>query len=107
MMLLLWGSAVLSAAVDNIPYVATMAPVVQQITADGPLAGHEGLWWSLLLGADLGGNATAIGASANVVVTGIAKRNGHPISFWEFTKYGSVVAVVTLAIATPYVLLRY
>ena len=107
MMLLLWGSAVLSAAVDNIPYVATMAPVVQQLTAEGPLAGDNGLWWSLLLGADLGGNATAIGASANVVITGIAKRNGHPISFWEFTKYGSVVAVVTLAIATPYVLLRY
>jgi Na+/H+ antiporter NhaD/arsenite permease-like protein len=107
MLLLLWGSAVLSAVVDNIPYVATMAPVVQQLTAEGPLAGKEGLWWSLLLGADLGGNATAIGASANVVVTGIAKRNGHPISFWEFTKYGSVVAAATLAIATPYVLLRY
>lgn len=107
MMLLLWGSAVLSAVVDNIPYVATMAPVVQQLVADGPLADREGLWWALLLGADLGGNATAIGASANVVVTGIAKRNGHPISFWEFTKYGSVVAVVTLAISTPYLLLRY
>ena len=107
MMLLLWGSAVLSAAVDNIPYVATMAPVVEQLVADGPLAGDRGLWWALLLGADLGGNATPIGASANVVITGIAKRNGHPISFWEFTKYGSVVAAVTLAIATPYVLLRY
>ncbi len=107
MVLLLWGSALLSAAVDNIPYVATMAPVVQQLTTEGPLAGREGLWWALLLGADLGGNATAIGASANVVVTGIAKRNGHPISFWEFTKYGSVVAAVTLVIATPYVLLRY
>ena len=107
LMLLLWGSAVLSAVVDNIPYVATMAPVVQQLVAEGPLAGREGLWWALLLGADLGGNATAIGASANVVVTGIARRNGHPISFWEFTRYGSVVALVTLAIATPYVLLRY
>ena len=107
MMLLLWGSAVLSALVDNIPYVATMAPVVQQLVESGPLAGKEGLWWALLLGADLGGNATAIGASANVVVTGIAKRNGHPISFWEFTRYGSVVALVTLAVSTPYLLLRY
>lgn len=107
MMLLLWGSAVLSALVDNIPYVATMAPVVEQLVNQGPLAGNQGLWWALLLGADLGGNATAIGASANVVVTGIAKRNGHPISFWEFTKYGSVVAAVTLALATPYLLLRY
>lgn len=108
LMLLLWGSAVLSAVVDNIPYVATMAPVVDQlVNGDGPFQGREGLWWALLLGADLGGNATAIGASANVVVTGIAKRNGHPISFWEFTRYGAVVAVVTLGIATPYLLLRY
>lgn len=107
MMLLLWGSAVLSAVVDNIPYVATMAPVVQQLAEDGPFAGNQGLWWALLLGADLGGNATAIGASANVVITGIAKRNGHPISFWEFFKYGSVVALVTVAISSPYLLLRY
>lgn len=108
MMLLLWGSAVLSAMIDNIPYVATMAPVVEQLVADGgPFAGQAGLWWALLLGADLGGNATAIGASANVVVTGIARRSGHPISFWEFTRYGSVVALVTLIIATPYLLLRY
>ncbi|MBK9696975.1 MAG: ArsB/NhaD family transporter [Propionibacteriaceae bacterium] len=108
MMLLLWGSALLSAIVDNIPFVATMAPVVDQLVGgQGPLAGQNGLWWALLLGADLGGNATAIGASANVVVTGIAKRSGHPISFWEFTRYGSVVALVTVAIATPYLLLRY
>ncbi|MGB7962111.1 MAG: ArsB/NhaD family transporter [Propionicimonas sp.] len=108
MMLLLWGSAALSAIIDNIPFVATMAPVVDQlVNGDGPFKGQNGLWWALLLGADLGGNATAIGASANVVVTGISKKNGHPISFWEFTRYGSVVAVVTLAIATPYLLLRY
>ena len=108
MMVILWGSAVMSAIVDNIPFVATMAPVVDQlVSGTGPFAGQNGLWWALVLGADLGGNATAIGASANVVVAGIAKRNGHPISFWEFTRYGSVVAVVTLAIATPYLLLRY
>lgn len=108
MMLLLWGSAALSAIIDNIPFVATMTPVVDQlVSGTGPFAGQNGLWWALVLGADLGGNATAIGASANVVVAGISKRNGHPISFWEFTRYGSVVAVVTLAIATPYLLLRY
>jgi Na+/H+ antiporter NhaD/arsenite permease-like protein len=108
MMLILWGSAALSAIVDNIPFVATMSPVVDQLVrGDGPLQGQNGLWWALVLGADLGGNATAIGASANVVVTGIAKRSGHPISFWEFTKYGALVAVVTLGIATPYLLLRY
>jgi Na+/H+ antiporter NhaD/arsenite permease-like protein len=108
MMLILWGSAALSAIVDNIPFVATMSPVVDQLVrGEGPLQGQNGLWWALVLGADLGGNATAIGASANVVVTGIAKRSGHPISFWEFTKYGALVAVVTLGIATPYLLLRY
>lgn len=108
MMLILWGSAALSAIVDNIPFVATMSPVVDQLVrGDGPLQGQNGLWWALVLGADLGGNATAIGASANVVVTGIAKRSGHPISFWEFTKYGALVAVVTLGIAAPYLLLRY
>lgn len=108
MMLLLWGSAALSAIIDNIPFVATMTPVVDQlVSGTGPFAGQNGLWWALVLGADLGGNATAIGASANVVVAGISKRNGHPISFWEFTRYGSVVAVVTLVIATPYLLLRY
>jgi Na+/H+ antiporter NhaD/arsenite permease-like protein len=108
MMLILWGSAALSAIVDNIPFVATMAPVVDQLVGgSGPFAGQKGLWWALVLGADLGGNATAIGASANVVVAGIAKKSGHPISFWEFTRYGVVVSVVTLAIATPYLLLRY
>jgi Na+/H+ antiporter NhaD/arsenite permease-like protein len=107
LLLVLWGSALLSALVDNIPYVATMAPVVGQLVHTGPLAGQHGLWWALLLGADLGGNATAIGASANVVVAGIAKRNGHPISFAEFTRYGALVAVASLLIATPYVLLRF
>lgn len=108
MMVLLWGSAVLSAIVDNIPFVATMTPVVSELVAPGgQYAGENGLWWALVLGADLGGNATAIGASANVVVAGIAKRNGHALSFWEFTRYGLVVAVVTLLIATPYLLWRY
>ncbi|MEQ7128201.1 ArsB/NhaD family transporter [Actinopolymorpha sp. B11F2] len=106
--LLLFGSAVLSAIIDNIPFVTTMSPVVAQLVApDGPLAGETVLWWALALGADLGGNATAIGASANVVVLGIAKRNGHPISFWEFTKYGLVVAAATVLLSLPYLWLRY
>ena len=84
------GSAVLSGVVDNIPYVATMAPLVAGLVAGSGGSTQGGaLWWALALGADLGGNATAVGASANVVVTGIAARNGHPISFWTFTKYGS------------------
>ncbi|MFD2078846.1 Na+/H+ antiporter NhaD [Actinopolymorpha cephalotaxi] len=102
------GSALLSAIVDNIPFVATMAPVVAELTGPhGPLAGQTGLWWALALGADLGGNATAVGASANVVALGIAKRNGFPISFWEFTKYGALVAAISVALALPYLLLRY
>jgi Na+/H+ antiporter NhaD/arsenite permease-like protein len=104
---LLWVSALLSAIVDNIPYVAAMSPVVAELVdADGG-ARSQVLWWSLALGADLGGNATAVGASANVVILGLAARSSRPISFWEFTKYGLVVAVVTVALAMPYLWLRY
>jgi Na+/H+ antiporter NhaD/arsenite permease-like protein len=105
---LLWLSAALSALVDNIPYVATMSPVVAQlVNTAGGTSQSQVLWWSLALGADLGGNATAVGASANVVVLGIAERAGHRISFWQFTKYGLVVAVITIAISMPYLWLRY
>jgi Na+/H+ antiporter NhaD/arsenite permease-like protein len=105
---LLWGSAVISAVVDNIPYVATMSPVTADlVAAEGGGAQARSLWWSLALGADLGGNATAVGASANVIVIGLAEKAGHKITFWGFTKYGLVVAAATLAVATPYVLLRY
>jgi Na+/H+ antiporter NhaD/arsenite permease-like protein len=107
-MVLLWGSAVLSALVDNIPYVATMSPVVaEMVNADGGGDSSQVLWWSLALGADLGGNATAVGASANVVVLGLAERAGKRISFWQFTKYGLVVTVVTVGLAVPYLWLRY
>jgi Na+/H+ antiporter NhaD/arsenite permease-like protein len=106
---MLIGSAVLSGVVDNIPYVATMAPLVHDLVGSG--AGlppqQQSLWWALALGADLGGNATAIGASANVVITGIAKRNGHPITFWTFTKYGLVVTAVTISLCVPWLALRY
>jgi Na+/H+ antiporter NhaD/arsenite permease-like protein len=105
---LLWGSAALSGLVDNIPYVATMSPVVAELVqAEGGGTQAKSLWWSLALGADLGGNATAVGASANVVVLGLAERAGHRISFWDFTKYGLIVTVATVAIATPYIVLRY
>ena len=103
---LLVGSAVFSGIVDNIPFVATLAPLVNDLVQAGG-APAEPLWWALALGADLGGNATAIGASANVVVLGIAARNGHPISFWTFTKYGLIVTAVTIALCIPYLWLRY
>ncbi len=107
-LLLLGGSAVLSGIVDNIPYVATMSPLVSNLVAQvsDPVQA-EALWWSLALGADFGGNLTAIGASANVVVLGIAKRSGHPISFWEFTRKGAIVTLITIVIAAPYLWLRY
>ncbi|MFG3101103.1 SLC13 family permease [Streptomyces sp. NPDC048182] len=106
-MTLLGGSAVLSGIVDNIPYVATMAPITSDLVHDMGGSGDHVLWWALALGADLGGNATAIGASANVVVLGIAERNRQPISFWQFTKYGLVVTAATVSIALAYVWLRY
>ena len=107
-MLILFVSALLSGIIDNIPYVAAMSPIVQQLTegiADPVQA--DALWWSLAIGADFGGNLTAIGASANVVVLGIAKRSGFPISFWQFTKKGAIVTLVTILLAAPYLWLRY
>jgi Na+/H+ antiporter NhaD/arsenite permease-like protein len=105
---LLWGSGLLSGLIDNIPYVATVTPLVQTLVdAGGGAAQANALWWALALGADLGGNSTAVGASANVVVIGIAARAGHPITFWRFTKYGSVVALVTIAVSWLYLYLRY
>ncbi|WP_329241390.1 ArsB/NhaD family transporter [Streptomyces sp. NBC_01478] len=104
---MLGASAVLSGVVDNIPYVATMAPITSDLVQNMGGAGDHVMWWALALGADLGGNATAIGASANVVVLGIAERNRQPITFWQFTKYGLIVTAVTVAISLGYVWLRY
>jgi Na+/H+ antiporter NhaD/arsenite permease-like protein len=107
-MLVLFVSALLSGVIDNIPYVATMSPLVAELAAQVPDPGHaQALWWALALGADFGGNLTAVGASANVVVLGIAARNGTPISFWDFTKKGAVITLISIAIAAPYLWLRY
>jgi Na+/H+ antiporter NhaD/arsenite permease-like protein len=102
---LLWLSGIASAIVDNIPYTATMIPVVERLGASGmPI---EPLWWSLALGACLGGNATIVGASANVVTANLAGRAGHPIGFALFFRYGAVVAVMSLVISTVYLYARY
>jgi Na+/H+ antiporter NhaD/arsenite permease-like protein len=107
-MLILFVSALLSGIIDNIPYVATMSPLVLDLSQSIANPVHaEALWWSLALGADFGGNMTAVGASANVVVLGIAARAGTPISFWEFTKKGAIVTVITIVVAAPYLWLRY
>jgi Na+/H+ antiporter NhaD/arsenite permease-like protein len=84
-----------------------MIPMVQDISASiGPDLAQP-LWWSLSLGACLGGNATLIGASANVVSASICTKNGYPITFGDFTKYGMVITFISLIISTAYVLLRY
>ncbi|HYP40717.1 MAG TPA: ArsB/NhaD family transporter [Chloroflexia bacterium] len=102
--LLLWVSGVASGIIDNIPYTATMVPIVQELGRTMP---SEPLWWSLALGACLGGNATAVGASANVIVLSLAERAGYRVSFLQFLKYGVPVTVVSLLISTVYVWLRY
>ncbi len=102
---ILWFSAGASAIIDNIPYTATAIPIVQELIAGGLPA--EPLWWALALGACLGGNLTIIGASANIVVANLAIREEHPIHFWEFLKYGSVVVGASMLISTVYLWVRY
>jgi Na+/H+ antiporter NhaD/arsenite permease-like protein len=102
---LLWLSGIASAIVDNIPYTATMIPVVQELGRREVMI--EPLWWALALGACLGGNATIIGASANVVVANLAGQAGHPITFGAFFRYGALVAVLSLGISSVYLYLRY
>jgi Na+/H+ antiporter NhaD/arsenite permease-like protein len=107
-MSLLGVSAVLSGIVDNIPYVASMSPVVAELSKSIPeSAGDVVLWWALAFGADFGGNATIIGASANVVAVGLAKKSGIHISFWQFAKYGIPVTFLSVIMVVPYLLLRY
>ncbi|MDP9372741.1 MAG: ArsB/NhaD family transporter, partial [Chloroflexota bacterium] len=103
--LILWLSTILSGIVDNIPYTATMIPLVQELGAGRP--GSETLWWSLALGADLGGNGTLIGASANIIVANLAARGGQPITFRQFLVYGVPVTIASTLVATLWVWLRY
>jgi Na+/H+ antiporter NhaD/arsenite permease-like protein len=105
---LLFGSAVVGGFVDNIPYTAATVPIVEEMVAESSNTGSGSpLWWAFVLGADLGGNTTAVAAGANVVVLGIAHKAGEPISFWRFTKYGLVVTSASLCVAWLYVWLRY
>jgi Na+/H+ antiporter NhaD/arsenite permease-like protein len=103
-MLLLWGSALLSGIIDNIPYTATMIPVVSQLSESGD---GDALWWALAIGADFGGNATIIGASANVILAGLAEREGHPVRFGTYLRYGVPVTIGSMVVASGYVWLRY
>jgi len=102
--LLIWFSAIASGIVDNIPYTATMIPIVENLSQVMPA---NPLWWSLALGACLGGNLTLVGAAANVVVVSLAEKSGNPISFKHFFRYGAIVTTMSLILASGYVWLRY
>jgi len=103
---ILWGSAFFSSVVDNIPFVATMIPLVKDIGTISGLA-LAPLWWALTLGADIGGNATIVGASANLVVSGMAEKEGHKIGFVEYMKVALPLTVVAMVISTIYIYWRY
>ncbi len=101
---IMWVSAIGSGIVDNIPFTATMIPVVEQL--QGP-DGDDAYWWALALGACFGGNATIVAAAANVAASGMAARAGKPIGFVEFMKAGLPVTLISMLLATGYVALRY
>jgi len=103
-LLILWLSAFISGIVDNIPYAATMIPLVSSL---GQTMAIEPLWWSLALGACLGGNATLVGASANVVVASLGARSGSPIGFRQFLRYGIITTLMSLVLSSVYIWLRY
>ncbi|MBP1988938.1 ArsB/NhaD family transporter [Paenibacillus eucommiae] len=109
--LMLWGSAFASATVDNIPFVVTMIPFIKEMADGLGLAVDSSqittLWWSLALGSCLGGNATMIGASANLIAAGMAAKEGKSFSYWEFLKVGAPITLISLVIAQVYVYLRY
>ena len=107
-MLILVVSTLVSGFIDNLPYVATMTPIVSHLAST--MAGqshHHVLWWSLALGGDLGGNLTAVGSTANIVMLGIALRSGHSISFWEFTRKGMVITAISTVLCAMYLWVRY
>ncbi|BCO36757.1 hypothetical protein BMW24_017825 [Mycobacterium heckeshornense] len=107
-MLILAVSLIFSGIVNNVPYAATMTPIIAElIPSMVGTANPDVLWWALALGTGVGGNLTAVGASANVVILGIARRADNPISFWEFTRKGAVITVVSLALVAIYLWLRY
>ena len=106
-MLILWGSGLISGVIDNIPYTATMSPMLVEIQKTMGAEYTTPLWWCLSLGACLGGNLTIIGAAANVIVSENAAKHGHPISFMRFMKYGVLVVAMSLLISSIYINLKF
>ncbi len=105
LVIILWFSALISAFLDNIPFVATLIPLILAMGNSG--MDIAPLWWAVSLGACLGGNGTLIGASANVVLSGISTRHGYPITFASYLKVGFPLMLVSILISTAYLLLRY
>ncbi len=105
-MLILWLSAIVSSVLDNIPFVATMIPLIQNMGAMG-VSNLEPVWWSLALGACLGGNGTLVGASANLIVAAMAAERGVKITFLSYLKVGFGIMLLTILISTVYVYMRY
>lgn len=106
-MLILWASGVISGFIDNIPYTATMSPMLVEIEKAMGTDYTTPLWWCLSLGACLGGNMTMIGAAANVIVSETSAKHGHPMFFLRFMKYGVLVVLISLAICSVYVKFKY
>ena len=105
MLLLLWLSAIFSAFLDNIPFVATLIPMILTMGQSG--TDIAPLWWAISLGACLGGNGSLIGASANVVLSGISNKNGYPITFMSYLKVGFPLMILSIIISTGFLLIRY
>ena len=106
-MIILWASGVISGIIDNIPYTATMAPMIVEIEKTMGQAYAFPLWWALSLGACLGGNMTIIGAAANVIVSETAAAHGKPISFMKYLKYGILITFVSLLLSSGYIYFRF
>ena len=105
MLIILWVSAIVSSFLDNIPFVATLIPLILSMQSHG--MDVTPIWWALSLGACLGGNGTLIGASANVVLSGISKNNGHPITFGQYFKIGFPMMILSIAVCTVFLLIRF
>ena len=110
-MIILWASGILSGIIDNIPYTATMAPLIEELvsptTPNAITGATHALWWALSLGACLGGNLTIIGAAANVIVSETVSSKGHKISFLRFMKYGALVTFISLLLSSVYLYFKY
>ena len=105
MLIILWVSAVVSSFLDNIPFVATLIPMILSMQSHG--MDVTPIWWALSLGACLGGNGTLIGASANVVLSSISKNNGHPITFGQYFKIGFPMMILSIAVCSVFLLIRF